>query len=101
MTNISLDDAMFLLGESAGRPAHVIALQLFNPPPSSGADYTTTAYADLIAHEDIKAVFRKRPRRKLTSKSTLEWVDDVQDPPRACRRHLVGRPRARGALGRS
>ena len=77
--NIALDDAIFLLGESAGKPAHVIALQLFKPPAGTGPEFTTNVYRDLLAMEDIKAVFRKRPKRKLTSSSTMEWVDDGLD----------------------
>lgn len=92
MGNISLDDAMFLLGESAGRPAHVIALQLFRPPPDAGDEFTTEAYASLLAHEDIKPVFRKRPKRKLTSTSGLEWVDDGLDVDYHVRHAALPRP---------
>lgn len=32
MNNIPIGDAIFLLGEAAGRPAQVITLQLYRPP---------------------------------------------------------------------
>ncbi|HSV37682.1 MAG TPA: wax ester/triacylglycerol synthase family O-acyltransferase, partial [Nocardioidaceae bacterium] len=87
-----LDDAMFLLGESAGKPAHVIALQLFKPPADGGDDFTTQMYADLLAMDDVKPVFRKAPRRKLTSPSTLEWVDDGLDTDYHVRHAALPRP---------
>jgi len=80
MSNMPLNDAMFLLGESAGRPAHVIALQLFRRPEDAADNYIEQLYADLLRLEDrVKPVFRKRPRRKLTSPSTLQWLDDGLD----------------------
>jgi diacylglycerol O-acyltransferase / wax synthase len=72
--NMSLDDAVFLLGESPGRPAHVIALQLFE---SAGPDLADM-YDDLLALP-VKPVFRKRPVRSLTSPSTFAWSDDGMD----------------------
>jgi len=38
MSNIALGDAVFLLGESPGRPAQVITLQLYRPPDAADAD---------------------------------------------------------------
>jgi diacylglycerol O-acyltransferase / wax synthase len=71
---MSLDDAVFLLGESPGRPAHVIALQLFEPAGRDLADL----YDDLLALP-VKPVFRRRPVRSLVSPSTFAWRDDGMD----------------------
>lgn len=78
MPNMPIDDAMFLLGEAPGKPAHVIALQLFKPAPDAGEDHLATAYEELLALEPKRA-FRKRAVRKLLSPTTLEWVDDGMD----------------------
>ncbi|MFL6172357.1 MAG: WS/DGAT/MGAT family O-acyltransferase [Marmoricola sp.] len=73
-----IDDAMFLLGEAPGKPAHVIALQLFRPSPGAAPDHLATLYEELLAME-VKPTFRKRARRKLLSPTTLEWVEDGMD----------------------
>lgn len=77
MNNIAIGDAMFLLGEATGRPAQVITLQLYRPP--QGADPEEWAgdyFQQLLASEDLKPVFRRRPARSLLSPSTLRWIDD-------------------------
>lgn len=80
MTNLVLDDAVFLLGESAGRPAHVVALQLFDLPNDAPPDFLRQIYTELLDLEDaVKPVFRKHPRRKLTSPTGLQWADDGID----------------------
>lgn len=78
MANMPIDDAMFLLGEAPGKPAHVIALQLFKPAPDAGPDALATTYEELLALE-VKRTFRKRARKKLLSPTTLEWIDDGMD----------------------
>src|SRR3954447_10397632 len=78
MPNMPIDDAMFLLGEAPGKPAHVIALQLFKPAPGVGANHLADTYEDLLALQ-VKRTFRKRAARKLLSPTTLEWVDDGMD----------------------
>jgi len=78
MPNMPIDDAMFLLGEAPGKPAHVIALQLFKPAPDVAPDHLATAYEELLGLE-VKETFRKRAARKLLSPTTLEWVDDGMD----------------------
>lgn len=78
MPNMPIDDAMFLLGEAPGKPAHVIALQLFKPAPDVAPDHLAATYEALLALE-VKHTFRKRAARKLLSPTTLEWVDDGMD----------------------
>ncbi|MFL6060598.1 MAG: WS/DGAT/MGAT family O-acyltransferase [Marmoricola sp.] len=78
MANMPIDDAMFLLGESPGKPAHVIALQLFKPAPDAGPDQLAATYEELLTLE-VKRTFRKRARTRLLSPTTLEWVEDGMD----------------------
>lgn len=76
MTNIALSDAMFLLGEANGRPAQVVTLQLYRPPADADPqEWVTGYYEQLLAADELKAVFRRRPARTL-SPSMLRWVDD-------------------------
>lgn len=77
MSNIALSDAMFLLGEGAGRPAQVVTLQLYRPP--EGADpqeWVTDYFQHLLAADDLKPIFRRRPSHTGLSPTTLRWVDD-------------------------
>jgi WS/DGAT/MGAT family acyltransferase len=78
MPNMPIDDAMFLLGEAPGKPAHVIALQLFKPAADAGPNQLAETYEHLLALE-VKRTFRKRAVRKLLSPTTLEWIDDGMD----------------------
>jgi len=98
MPNMSLDDAMFLLGESMGKPAHVIALQLFEPPAGADDLYPSEVYRSLLGHDAASTVFRRRPRRSLTSPSTLEWIDDGLDLDYHVRHNALPRPGAIKAL---
>ena len=92
MTNIPLGDAMFLIGESPGKPNHVIALQLFKPPADADDSFTTSMYQDLLAYDDIKPVFRKRARSRLASPTMWEWVDDGLDVDYHVRHNGLARP---------
>ena len=77
MSNIALGDAVFLLGESPGRPAQVITLQLFRPPDGADADaWVGDYFRDLLVSDNIKPVFRRRPKRGVLSPTTFRWVDD-------------------------
>jgi WS/DGAT/MGAT family acyltransferase len=77
MSNIALSDAIFLLGESDGRPAQVITLQLFRPPAGEDPDdWVSDYFRHLLAADDLKPVFRRRPARHILSPSTLRWIDD-------------------------
>jgi diacylglycerol O-acyltransferase len=77
MSNIALSDAIFLLGESDGRPAQVITLQLFQPPADADpAEWVGDYFHHLLSCDNLKPVFRRRPVRHLLSPSTLRWIDD-------------------------
>lgn len=101
MSNIALGDAMFLLGEAAGRPAQVITLQLFRPPDEADpAQWVGDYFQQLLASDDLKPVFRRRPARSLLSPSTLRWVDDepVEIDHHVRRSALPGQGRVRELL---
>jgi len=76
MTNLSINDAMFLLGETRDHPAHVIALQLFRPPADAPADYVQQMHEAIIGMDDIKSVFTKYPVRNRLSPTQLSWRVD-------------------------
>ncbi|WP_182379486.1 wax ester/triacylglycerol synthase family O-acyltransferase [Nocardioides sp. WS12] len=77
MNNIALGDAMFLLGEAAGRPAQVITLQLYRPPVDADPqEWVSSYFQQLLASDNLKPVFTRRPARRLISPSTLRWIDD-------------------------
>lgn len=71
--NLSLDDAVFLLTESAGKPNHVVALELFQPPEDAGPDYLADLFRKLLAF-DVKPLFGKQVRRRLLSPTGLAWA---------------------------
>lgn len=79
MTNISLNDAMFLLGETRDHPAHVIALQLFKPPPDANSDHLQQLYRDLLKLDETKPVFAKYPVKRRLSPTRLAWRPDPLD----------------------
>ena len=77
MSSIALGDAIFLLGESPGRPAQVITLQLYRPPAGEDAEQWTAEYFQhLLGCDELKPVFRRRPRRSLLSPSSMRWIED-------------------------
>ncbi|WP_183093576.1 WS/DGAT/MGAT family O-acyltransferase [Nocardioides stalactiti] len=101
MTNIAVGDAMFLLGEAAGRPAQVITLQLYRPPVDADPDeWVADYFQHLLASDDLKRVFRRRPARSAVSPSTLRWIDDepVEIDHHVRRSALPGQGRVRELL---
>ncbi|MDQ1687689.1 MAG: diacylglycerol O-acyltransferase / wax synthase [Frankiaceae bacterium] len=73
---MSPTDAMFLIPESREQPMHVGSLQLYEPPPGSGPDYLTRLYQQAIAERSVKAQFRKRPYRGLSTLGQWAWTVD-------------------------
>jgi len=69
-------DSVFLLAESRQTPMHVGGLQLFRPP----ADFpgTRELFKRLVSGTEVAPLFRKRPRRTLTSAGQWAWVDDTE-----------------------
>jgi len=69
-------DSVFLLAESRQTPMHVGGLQLFRPP----ADFpgTRELFQRLVSGTEVAPLFRKRPRRTVTSAGQWAWVDDTE-----------------------
>jgi WS/DGAT/MGAT family acyltransferase len=98
---IAVNDAMFLLGETGGRPAQVITLQLFRPPADADpTEWADALYPELLSSEDLKLAFRRRPARTALSPTTLRWVEgEAVDMDHHVRRSaLPGKARVRELL---
>lgn len=76
MAPMPLADALFLIGESRENPMHVGGLQLFTPPDGAGPEYLNDAYHELLAADQVDPMFRRRPRRPLTSLGQWSWERD-------------------------
>lgn len=69
-------DASFLISESREHPMHVAGLHLFELPPDAGPDYLSDLYQDLLKHDDLRPLFRKRPAGPVSSVGQLWWTED-------------------------
>ncbi len=101
MNNIALSDAMFLLGESTGRPAQVITLQLYKLPPDADPVTWTSGYFDsLLAADALRPAYARRASRAFSSPTSLRWLDDepVDMDHHVRRSALPGRGRVRELL---
>lgn len=76
MALMPLTDAMFLIPETRDQPMHVGALQLFRVPEGAGEDYLPTLYNDLLRADDVRWLFRRRPRRSPLTLGQWTWVED-------------------------
>nr|WP_222854025.1 wax ester/triacylglycerol synthase family O-acyltransferase [Fodinicola acaciae] len=71
-----ITDSMFLLLESREHPLHVAGLQLYDIPDGAGPDYVYDLHRKMLAAADIQPLFRRRPRRGLTSFGQWAWQSD-------------------------
>jgi diacylglycerol O-acyltransferase / wax synthase len=72
-------DSMFLLAESREHPMHVGGLQLYTLPEDAGPDYLSRIYHSLIGDEEnVQPLFRRRPRRPVSSLGQWSWTADNQ-----------------------
>jgi diacylglycerol O-acyltransferase / wax synthase len=69
-------DSMFIVAEAREQPMHVGSLQVFELPDDAGDDFVTELYEQAIAVEQVAPLFRKRPRRSLTTGGQWAWVED-------------------------
>lgn len=76
MALIPPQDASFLISESREHPMHVAGLHLFELPPGAGPDYLSDLYQDLLKHDDLRPLFRKRPAGPVSSVGQLWWTED-------------------------
>jgi diacylglycerol O-acyltransferase len=87
-----LTDSVFLSAESRETPMHVGGLQLFRPP----ADFpgTRELFGQLLAGGDVAPLFRKRPRRSVSTGGQWAWAEDDQfDIEHHVRRNALPEPR--------
>jgi len=69
-------DAMFLVPESREQPMHVGGLQVFELPDGADEGFVAELYRDAVAVEEVSPLFRKRPRRSLTTLGQWAWDED-------------------------
>jgi diacylglycerol O-acyltransferase / wax synthase len=71
-------DSMFLVPESREQPMHVGGLQVFELPEGADDGFVTELYQQAVSvpPEDVHPLFRKRPRRALTTAGQWSWVED-------------------------
>ena len=82
-------DASFLMMEGREHPMHVGGLQLYQPPEDAGPDFARQVYDYLLAHTEIRPLYRSRPAFPVGS---LGQVRMALDPECGTRlpRALVG-----------
>jgi diacylglycerol O-acyltransferase / wax synthase len=86
-------DALYLWGESSRSPAHVIALQIFQPPEGSGPELLDELYAAMTDESALKTAFRRRPYRSAATAGQYAWaIDDDVDMTLHVRRVALPRP---------
>jgi len=76
MALMPVTDSMFLLAESREHPMHVGGLQLFRPPEGAGPDHVSGLYRQLLALDEVRPLFRRRPRGPVSSLGQWAWSDD-------------------------
>jgi WS/DGAT/MGAT family acyltransferase len=69
-------DSMFLLAESREHPMHVGGLQLFQPPADAGPDHLSDLYHRLLKTDEVRPLFRRRPRGPVSSIGQWAWAND-------------------------
>jgi diacylglycerol O-acyltransferase len=73
MPLMPVTDSMFLLVESREHPMHVGSLQLFRKPEGAGEDYLRNLRRDLLASDNIRSLFRRRPMRPVNTVGNVAW----------------------------
>jgi WS/DGAT/MGAT family acyltransferase len=76
MALMPFTDSMFLLVESREHPMHVGGLQLFRKPEGADPDYLRGLRDDLLKHNEVPDLFRRRPARPVNTAGYLAWAND-------------------------
>lgn len=85
--------SLFLLAESREHPMHVGSLQLFQPPDGADALDVRRMFDDALASGEAAPLFRKRPRRSITSLGQWGWeIDSDFDLEHHVRRNALPVP---------
>ena len=71
-------DSMFLIPESREQPMHVGGLQVLELPEGADDSFVTSLYEQAInvPSEEVHPLFRKRPRRSVTTAGQWSWAED-------------------------
>lgn len=77
MAMMPLTDSVFLLMESREHPMHVGGLQLFQPPADADPDYVSDMHRRLLMLDDVRPLFRRRPRGPVSSLGQWAWTTDA------------------------
>jgi WS/DGAT/MGAT family acyltransferase len=94
MNLIPPTDALYLWAESATSPAHVIAMQLFEPPADAPDDLLTRLFAEMTDVTRLKPEFRRRAHRSARTGGQYVWVvDEDADIDMSLQVRRVGLPR--------
>ena len=90
---MSPTSSMFLLAETREHPMHVGSLQLYQPAQGSDALDVRAMFDAAIADDQASSLFRKRPRRSLSSLGQWGWETDTAfDLEHHVRRNALPRP---------
>ncbi len=73
---MSPTSSMFLLAETRDQPMHVGSLQLFVPPDGADALDVRKMFDQAIADDTVAPLFRRRPRRSITTLGQWGWETD-------------------------
>jgi diacylglycerol O-acyltransferase len=71
-------DALFLTAETPKRPMNVGALALLSRPEGSDPHYVREMFAAALARQQVAPLWRRRPRRSLTSLGQWYWHTDAR-----------------------
>jgi WS/DGAT/MGAT family acyltransferase len=69
-------DSMFIIPESREQPMHVGSLQVFHLPEGADQSFVSELYQQALAVDEIAPLFRKRPRRSVTTGGQWAWAED-------------------------
>jgi len=76
MALMPVNDSVFLLAESREHPMHFGLLQLYRPPEDAGPDFIRELYRQLLGWEDVRGLFRRKPRGPVSSLGQWAWTTD-------------------------
>jgi len=90
---MSPTDSVFLSVESRTAPMHVGGLQLYRPPLGAGDEYVHELFGSMIDSNDVALLFRRRPRRSISTGWQWAWETDEQfDIEHHVRHNALPRP---------
>jgi WS/DGAT/MGAT family acyltransferase len=75
---MSPTDALFLVAETPRRSMHVGALALLSRPDGAGPNFVRDAFAAALDRDRVAPLWRRRPRRTLSSLGQWYWHTDTE-----------------------